>query len=50
MTQEIRSLTDLFVERDRTGDLTLTLVDSVQKAARDSLGDREGFELGWREL
>ena len=36
------SLTDLFVERDPTADLTLTMVDSVQQVAKASLGDRAG--------
>ncbi len=40
--QELRSLGDLFVERDRTGDVRLTLIDSVQRTARDALGDRIG--------
>lgn len=40
--QEFRSLSDLFVERNRTGNLTLTVRDAVQRAARDALGDRRG--------
>jgi len=42
VTQELRSLGDLLVERDRTGDVRLTLIDSVQRVARDALGEREG--------
>lgn len=37
-----RDLGDLFVERDRVGDVTLTLRSDVQQVARDSLGDRRG--------
>lgn len=37
-----RDLNDLFVERDRVGDLTLTLRADVQAAARDALGERRG--------
>ncbi len=40
--QQFRSLSDLFVERDRTGNLTLTVRDDVQRAARGALGDRRG--------
>ncbi len=37
-----RGLDDLFVERDRVGDLTLTLRSDVQRVAREQLGDRQG--------
>lgn len=37
-----RDIGDLFVERDRVGDLTLTLRSDVQQAARDALGDQRG--------
>lgn len=37
-----RDLNDLFVERDRVGDLTLTLRADAQTVARDALGDRRG--------
>ncbi len=40
--QQIRSLGDLFVEKDRTGNLELTIRKDVQQVARDSLGDRKG--------
>ena len=38
----VRGLTDLLTDTERTGDLTLTLPDSVQRAAIDALGDRAG--------
>lgn len=37
-----RGIGDLFVERDRVGDLTLTLRSDAQRVARDTLGDRRG--------
>lgn len=37
-----RDVNDLFVERDRVGDLTLTLRADAQRIARDALGDRRG--------
>lgn len=37
-----RDLDDLFVERDRVGDLTLTLRADAQRVARDELGERQG--------
>ncbi|WP_436794206.1 peptidoglycan D,D-transpeptidase FtsI family protein [Actinospongicola halichondriae] len=37
-----RDLNDLFVERDRVGDLTLSLRADVQRVAREALGDRRG--------
>lgn len=40
--QELRSFADLFVDRDRTGNVTLTLRDDVQRVARDQLGTRRG--------
>ena len=40
--QQIRSLGDLFVEKDRTGNLELTIRKDVQQVARDALGDRKG--------
>ncbi len=39
---ELRSLADLFVDRDRSGSIVLSLRDDVQRAARDALGEREG--------
>jgi penicillin-binding protein A len=39
---ELRSLADLFVDRDRSGSVVLSIRDDVQRAARDTLGDREG--------
>lgn len=37
-----RDLSDLFVERDRVGDLTLTLRAEAQRIAKETLGDRRG--------
>ncbi len=37
-----RDVNDLFVERDRVGDLTLTLRADAQRIARDTLGERRG--------
>jgi penicillin-binding protein A len=37
-----RSLEDLFVERDRVGDVRLTLRADAQRVARDQLGERQG--------
>jgi len=39
---EIKSFSDLFVERDRTADVTLTLNHELQRVARAALGDRKG--------
>ena len=39
---ELRSLADLFVDRDRSGSIVLSVRDDVQRAARDALGDRPG--------
>ncbi len=40
--QQLRSFSDLFVNRDHTGNVTLTMRNDLQQAARDSLGDRQG--------
>ena len=40
--QELRSFGDLFVDRERTGNVTLTLRRDVQAAAREQLGQRRG--------
>lgn len=40
--QQLESLGDLFVDREHTGDLTLTLRHDVQEVARTMLGDRQG--------
>lgn len=40
--QQIRSLGDLFVEKNRTGNLELTIRKDVQQVARDALGARKG--------
>lgn len=40
--QQVRSLRDLFVEHDTTGDVVLSIHDSVQRVAQEQLGDREG--------
>lgn len=39
---ELRDLSDLFVERDRSGSIVLSVRSDVQAAARDALGEREG--------
>ena len=38
----VRGLADLLTDDERTGDLTLTIPSSVQRAAIDGLGDRAG--------
>ena len=40
--QELHSLSDLFVDRDRTGDVTLTIRADLQQTAREALGDQRG--------
>lgn len=40
--QEYQSLSDLFVERERVADVTLTIRADVQQLAREALGDQEG--------
>ncbi len=40
--QRFGDLSALFSDEDRTGNLTLTLRDDVQRAARDALGERRG--------
>ncbi len=40
--QELRSFADLFIDRERTGNVTLTLRDDVQRVAREQLGQRRG--------
>jgi peptidoglycan glycosyltransferase len=40
--QQYDRLSDLFVDRDRTGDVFLTLRRDLQAAARDALGNRRG--------
>jgi peptidoglycan glycosyltransferase len=40
--QQLRSLSDLFVDREHTGDLTLTVRKDVQEVARQALGERQG--------
>lgn len=39
---EIKSFSDLFIERDRTASLTVTIDHEVQRIARAALGDRKG--------
>jgi peptidoglycan glycosyltransferase len=41
-SQRFQSWSDLFVDRDRTADVTLTLRKDVQEAARAALGERKG--------
>jgi peptidoglycan glycosyltransferase len=40
--QQYDRLSDLFVNRDRTGDVFLTLRSDLQEVARQALGDRKG--------
>jgi peptidoglycan glycosyltransferase len=40
--QELRTLSDLFVDRQRTGDVTLTIRKDVQEVARQALGEQRG--------
>ena len=42
VSQEYQTLRDLFIERDSTGDVMLTLRSDVQQVARDALGERNG--------
>jgi penicillin-binding protein A len=39
---DLRKLSDLFVDRERVGDLTLTMRNDVQEVARRELGQRDG--------
>jgi peptidoglycan glycosyltransferase len=40
--QQIRSVGDLFVETDRTGNLKLSVRSDIQKVAKQALGDQKG--------
>ncbi|MEO6987806.1 MAG: penicillin-binding protein 2 [Aquihabitans sp.] len=40
--QQVKSVGDLFVERDKSGDITLTMRSDVQQAAREALGEQRG--------
>ncbi len=40
--QQVKSVGDLFVDKDRTGNLKLTVRSDVQQAARDALGEQRG--------
>lgn len=40
--QQVRSIGDLFVETNRTGNLTLSVRSDVQQVARDALGGQQG--------
>ncbi|MCU1345139.1 MAG: cell division protein FtsI/penicillin-binding protein 2 [Acidimicrobiia bacterium] len=40
--QQYKSFSDLFVDRTRVGDVTLTVDSVVQQAAKAALGDRDG--------
>jgi len=42
VSQEYETLRDLFVDRDNTGDVTLTVRKDVQQLARDALGNQKG--------
>jgi penicillin-binding protein A len=39
---DLREVSDLFVDRERVGDLTLTMRNDVQQVARQELGQRQG--------
>ena len=39
---DLEDVTDLFVEREQVGNLTLSVRDDVQQVAQQQLGDREG--------
>ena len=41
-TQQVKSVGDLFVDKDRTGNLKLTVRSDVQQGAKDALGDQRG--------
>jgi penicillin-binding protein A len=42
VSQEYETLRDLFVDRQHTGDVTLTVRTDVQQLARDALGEQKG--------
>ena len=42
VSQEYETLRDLFVDRQHTGDVTLTVRKDVQQLARDALGEKKG--------
>ena len=42
VSQDYETLRDLFVDRQHTGDVTLTVRKDVQQLARDALGDQKG--------
>ena len=42
VSQEYETLRDLFVDRQHTGDVTLTLRKDVQQLAREALGEQKG--------
>jgi peptidoglycan glycosyltransferase len=42
VSQEYETLRDLFVDRQHTGDVTLTVRKDVQQLARDALGEQKG--------
>ena len=42
VSQDYQTLRDLFVDRDHTGDVTLTVRKDVQQLARDALGEQKG--------
>jgi peptidoglycan glycosyltransferase len=39
---DLQDIGDFFVDRERVGNLTLSVRDDVQRTAREALGDREG--------
>ena len=42
VSQEYQTLRDLFVDREHTGDVTLTVRKDVQQLAREALGEQKG--------
>ena len=40
--QQVKSVSDLFVDRDKSGDVALTLRSDVQKVAQEALGGQRG--------
>lgn len=42
VSQEYETLRDLFVDREQTGDVTLTIRKDIQQLARDALGEQKG--------
>lgn len=45
LSQQIESLSELFTNRDTSGNVTITIRDDLQRTARRALGDRTGTVL-----